>query len=38
LLNVAVATMIKEEGRPRASALLIRLGDAVGSGEEADSG
>jgi hypothetical protein len=31
LLNVAVATMIKEEGRPRASALLMRLGDAVGS-------
>ena len=31
LLNVAVATMIKEEGRPRASALLIRLGDAVAS-------
>lgn len=31
LLNVAVATMIKEEGKPKASALLIRLGDAVGS-------
>lgn len=31
LLNVAVATMIKEEGRPRASALLMRLGDAVGT-------
>jgi hypothetical protein len=33
LLNLAVAKMIKQEGRPRTSTLLLRLGDVVGSSE-----
>jgi hypothetical protein len=37
LLNLAVARMIEEEGRPRASTLLLRLGDVVGSSATPES-
>ena len=37
LLNLAVAKMIKEEGRPRTSTLLLRLSDVLASGTMAEA-
>jgi len=33
LLNLAVSRMLKEEGHSQTASILMRLGDAVGSGE-----